>query len=132
VKLPFDRQNAEAITRHHLLFEKPQWEYYEASRSVSRLGSFVVGAVRSHHDYLHATFKPVPVPGFKVLDILYGIGKAFSGFHNDQERTDQILEEMIGFAKSTPSPEQCHDMLGVAVSIEAQMSLLGLMKGIKI
>jgi len=132
MKLPFDRQNAETITRHHLLFEKPQWESYQRSRDVSQLGSFVVAAVRSHHDYLHATFKPVPVPGYKVLDTLYDMGKAHSSFRNDQERTNQMLEEMVGFARSTPSPEQCHDMLGVAVSIEAQMSLLGLMKGLKI
>lgn len=131
MKTPFERENAGSMTRHNLLFEKPEWKAFDKSRRVRELGSFVVGAVRSHHDYLHNTIKPVPVPGVVVLDAMYEFGREYVGWQNDRTRIDRILDNMIGFAKATRSPEQCHQMIEVATSIEAQMGVLAFMKNIK-
>lgn len=130
MQLPFERQHAFKMTKHHLLFEKPQWEARPKSRAVRLMGSYVVGAVRAPHDYLHDVIKPVSVPSLPVLKLLEDVGRTYQLWANDNERIDQILEELIGFANFTTSPQQCHETIEVATSIEAQMAILGIMKGV--
>jgi hypothetical protein len=95
------------------------------------MGGYVVGCIRSHHDYIHENIQPVPVPGLRVLDTMYEIGRESIGLQNDQNRMKHILDGLVGYAMSPGSAQECHDMLRVATSIEAQMSILGLMRGIK-
>lgn len=128
---PFERQQAHRTTRHHLLYEKPEWKAERKSQRVHELGSFIVRAIRAPHDYVHQVVKPVPVPNFAVLDVMYDIGREHIGIQNDADRIAKMLKDMTGFAETVPSPYQAHDMLEVATSINAQMSVLNFMKGIR-
>ena len=130
MNIPFERPHANSITRHHLLFEKPEWKKRTRSKEVHQLGSFIVDVVRSDHDYLHNIIKPVPVPGLPVLNVMRDIGYAYSENDNDANRVEYMLDDLIDFAKFTTSPQQCHEMLEVATSLDAQMCILGFMKAI--
>lgn len=132
MQLPYKRQNALIETRHHLLFERPQWEARPKSKRVRLLGSYVVGMVRAPHDYLHDAIKPVPVPSLPVLNVMEDIGRSYSGWRDDDQRMDQIVTELMGFAMFTSSPQQCHETIEVATSIEAQMAVVGLMRHVKV
>lgn len=96
------------------------------------MGSYVVGMVRAPHDYLHDAMKPVPVPGLPVLKVMEEVGRAYQLWRDDDERMNQILIDLVGFATFTSSPQQCHETLEVATSIEAQMAIVGLMKHVKV
>jgi len=128
---PFERQQADSLTRHHLLFERPEWIAGTESRQVRQLGAFVVGASRSTHDYLHNVIKPLHVPSRPVLSVVHDLGREYSGWSSDSDRISHILEEMVGFARSTPSPQLCHETLDIAVSLDAQMGIINFMKTIK-
>ncbi len=127
---PFERQHAKSMTRHHLLFEKPEWKASQKSREVHEMGAYVVGAVRFSHDYLHLVVRPVIVPGVKVLDVMHDLGHEYASWHNDADRTSKILDNIAYFARTTRSPQQANEAIQVATSIEAQMSLLGFMNNI--
>lgn len=131
MQLPFERQHCEKMTRHHLLFEKPQWEARPKSTAVRQMGTFVVGVVRAPHDYVHAALKPVPVPGIEVLKVMEDIGHSYQLWHDDEQRIEAVINELVGFANFTHSPRQCHEALEVVTSIEAQMAVIGLMRSIK-
>ena len=130
MKTPLERPNPDKMTRHHLLFEKPEWNSHHQSKTVRELGAYVVGVRRAPHDYLHGIIKPVYVPHIAVLSMMHDLGKQNSGIQNDQTKTDNIVEEMFHFARTTYSPEQAHDALHVATSIEAQMSIIAITKNI--
>lgn len=128
---PFERQQAYRTTRHHLLFEKPEWRAKPKSKTVHELGSFIVAAVRAPHDYVHIAMKPVPVPDMPVLSFMHDLGKEYSGWQNDNNRISAMVSEMSNFAITARSPQQSHEMIQVITSIEAQMCVINLMKGIK-
>ena len=131
MKTPFQRQHAGRETRHHLLFEKPQWIAQPRSKQVRELGAYVVGAKRAPHDYLHSVIQPVPVPTANVLDAMMDIGREYVGWQSDQDRIDRMMDSFTGYAIGTRSPENAHGMLTVMSSIEAQMAVIGLHKGIR-
>ena len=132
MQLPYHRKDAFRQTRHHLLFEKPYWEATPRSRDVRQMGSYIVSVVRAPHDYLHGALKPVPVPSIPVLKVMHEVGHAHQLWHDDNERIDQMLTELVGFATFTSSPQQCHEMLEVTTSIEAQMAVIGLLNHLKV
>lgn len=127
----FERQHAKKETRHHLLFEKPQWTADPAAKRVRELGSYVIGARRDTHDYLHSVIQPVFVPVRPVLDAMMEIGREYVGWQNDATRIESILDTMAGYAIGTHSPQQAHDMTSIMTSINAQMSVIDLHRGMR-
>jgi len=95
------------------------------------MGTYVVGVVRAPHDYLHGAMKPVPVPGIEVLKVMEDIGHSYQLWHDDDQRIERVVDELVGFANFTSSPRQCHETLEVVNSIEAQMAIIGLMRSIE-
>lgn len=131
MKTPYQRLHANRETRHHLLFEKPVWTATPMAKQVRELGSYVVGVRRAPHDYLHQTITPPQVPVRPVLDAMFEIGREYAGWQNDQDRIDRMMDTFAGFAQATRSPEQADHMLGIMTSIEAQMAVVGLFKGLR-
>lgn len=126
---PLRRQHATRETRHHLLFEKPQWTSRDKPKQVRELGAYVIGIKRAPHDYLHTVVKPVPVPVNPVLDAMFEFGREYNGWQNDNDRLERILDNMTGFAKSVRSPEQADGMWQVATSIQAQLAIANYFRG---
>jgi hypothetical protein len=131
MKTPLERQHAGRDTRHHLLFEKPTWKANPKSRQVHEMGSYIIGMKRAPHDYLHSVIQPVPVPTSDVLDCMFEVGREYVGWQNDANRIDRMMDAFTGYAKGTRSPENAHGMLTVMSSLEAQMAIAGLHKGIR-
>lgn len=120
---PFERRDADSSTRHHLLFEKPQWHARPFSHRVSTLGAYTVGLARAPHDYLHQVIKPLKVPEKKVCDMSYDIGKEYSKVRDDETRIGQIVEELTFEAETNRSPERAHQFFELAASLSAQMAV---------
>lgn len=134
MRTPLQRMHANRETRHHLLFEKPEWTAQPRPKQVRELGAYVVGVKRAPHDYLHATIQPVPVPTNDVLDAMMDIGREYVGWQNDQDRLDRMNDSFTGYAIGTRSPENAHGMLTIISSIEAQLAIIGTfqaMRGIR-
>ena len=130
-KTPHQRPNASKETRHHLLFEKPEWTHWQRPKQVRELGSYIVGVKRAPHDYIHQVVKPVDIPPPGVLDVMMDVGREYIGWQNDQNRIDRMMDTFAGYAIGTRSPQNAEGMLHVMSSIEAQMSIIGLFKGIR-
>lgn len=126
---PFERQHARRDTRHHLFFNKPEWNAFPSSQRVRELGSFVVGVKRAPHDYLHQHITPPVVPPKPVLDATFEIGREYIGWQNDNDRLELILDGMVGFAKSHRRPEMADGMWHLASSIQAQLAIAQFFKG---
>lgn len=131
MKTPFQRAHRASETRHHLFFEKPEWNATEASKRVRELGSFVIGIRRAPHDYLHRTMDSVAVPVKPVLDAVYELGREYVGHQNDSDRLERILDGMTGYAKSVRSPEQADGMWSLATTISAQLAIAEFWRGAK-
>ena len=131
MKPPLKRMHASSETRHHLLFEKPEWTARHKAKRVRELGAYVVGVKRAPHDYLHAAVQPVPVPNNQVLDAMFEIGREYVGWQNDQNRIESMMDCFAGYAKGTKSPHQAHDMLSIMTSLDAQMSIIGMFKDLR-
>lgn len=129
MKTPFQRLHARNDTRHHLFFERPEWNSTESSKRVRELGSFVIAVKRAPHDYLHQHIKPPTVPVKPVLDAAFELGREYVGWQNDQDRLDRILDGMTGFAKSTRSPEQADGMWNLCTSISGQLAIVNYFRG---
>lgn len=127
---PFERQQANRMTRHHLFYEKPNWQAPKA-KSVRELGSFVISVPRAPHDYVHFTIPGIKPPQPKVLDVLMEVGREYQGWQNDNDRLDRITDTLAGYAQATRSPHEAHEVLTVMSSIEAQMAIVGLFKGMR-
>lgn len=126
---PFERQQAFRNTRHHMLFEKPQWKARPKAQEVHQHGSYIIGLSRARHDYLHSVIKPVPVPHNAVLDTMMDIGKTYSGWQNDNDRVERMLDDLVGEAKAHPSPEKAHQLWEVSTSLAGQLAVVQFFKG---
>lgn len=131
MKAPFSREHARRDTRHHLLFEKPQWNLTDSSKRVRELGSYVIGVKRGAHDYLHQVIKPVEVPTKPVLDFMFEVGREYVGWQNDQDRLDRILDGLTGFAKSHRSPEVADSAWHIAASISGQLAVVSYFRDVQ-
>lgn len=128
MRTPFTRHHARSNTRHHLFFEKPDWNANHYSQRVRELGTFVVAVKRAPHDYLHSHIQPPAVPVKAVCDAAFELGREFVGWQNDNDRLDRVLDGMTGFAKAARSPEQADGMWNLCTSISGQLAVVNFFK----
>lgn len=128
---PFERAQANRNTRHHLLPKEPWWGQPKP-REVSQLPAFIMNAARAPHDYLHLVTKPPIIPVRPVLNMMYEVGREYShGWNDDKSRLDRMMDCFAGYAQATRSPEQAHGTLAVMASLESQMSVIEMFKGLR-
>lgn len=117
-------------SKHHMLHTRRDWNSTIEGREVRRLNAYQINLPSDWHERLHVVTDRIVPPVKPVLEALHDFGTAYQGneWHDPQTRMPNLIDNMVGYATATRSPEEADQMLDVAASIEAQMGVYGLWK----